>query len=327
VTGGPSAAVAVAAHGLAGSRLDLPTDRLDELAWFDLVGRCTDGQLVGFLAAAVADGDLPATDGQAEELSVLERERAGLSRLVDQQVVTACSLLVASGIDHRVVDGPGVSRAYGASGLRTHNSAEVVVPARRLEEARHLLGASGLGPEGPPAVRAARVGFRASVLPPAWVGDDVGVDRTSPDETLEIGGRANAALSIDEQLVVAGVELAVDRFSPHWLVRVRDVATLVLTPDLDPARVRRVAEDWNVAEVVAEMIALVWQILELADKTELSVWALRLGGARAAGAAPRRRRTGEQPLVNTSPRADRSHRFFGRRPGPVADAPAPRRYR
>jgi hypothetical protein len=135
------------------------------------------------------------------------------------------------------------------------------------------------------------------------------------------------ALSADEQLVVSCVDLAVDRFSPRWLVRVRDVATLVLTPELDPARVRRVAEAWNAAEVVADMIALVWQVLELADKTELSVWALRLGGARAAGAAPRRRRPVDHAPAVTMPRTDRPHRFFGRRPGSVADAPASRRYR
>jgi hypothetical protein len=104
--------VAVAAHGLAGSRTDLPHAPLSEVEWFDLVQGCTTADLVGLLAAAAGEGHLPVTAGQAEELDVLAAEHAGLSALVERHAVTMASLLEIAGIDHRVVDGPARALAY-----------------------------------------------------------------------------------------------------------------------------------------------------------------------------------------------------------------------
>ncbi|MGH9111399.1 MAG: nucleotidyltransferase family protein, partial [Acidimicrobiales bacterium] len=292
----PTGTVAVAAHGLAGSRRDLPQGPLDAAAWFDLLEQCRSGQLVGFLAATVARGDLVATAGQAEELSVLEAEYAGLSLLVEQRLLTACSLLGAAGIEHRVLDGPARHQvAYAGSGVRTYESAEVLVPADQSDVARRLPGLA-LRPAESAAhavARRPRITVRHSVLPES-IGATVGIEQLSAGVPLHVADRQLVGLSIDELLVVACVELAVDRFSPRWLLGVRDVAELALSSRLDPIHVRRLAEAWQVAEVVAEMLGLVWQVLDLADKTELSVWALRLGGARATAVPARRRRPAER---------------------------------
>ncbi len=289
-------AVAVAAHGLAGSRRDLPPGPLDAAGWFDLVEECRSSQLVGFLAATVARGDLAVTAGQAEELSVLEAECAGLSLLVEQRVLTTCSLLAAAGVEHRVLDGPARHHvAYSGSALRTYEAAEVLVPADQIDVAARLPGLKlrPAGPLGEPIVRRPRVTLRARVLPES-IGATVGIEQLPAGVPLTLAGRQLVGLSIDEQLVVSCVELAVDCFSPLWLLGVRDVAELALSPQLDAAHVRRLAEAWQAADVVAEMLGLVWQVLDLADKTELSVWALRLGGARANAVPPRRRRPAER---------------------------------
>ncbi|HKY67114.1 MAG TPA: hypothetical protein VJM49_12120, partial [Acidimicrobiales bacterium] len=98
--------VAVAAHGLAGSRTDPPAEPLSEIEWFDLVQGCVTSDLIGFLSAAARDRHVAVTPGQADELAVLAAEHAGLSAVVERQAVTAASVLRASGIGHRIVDGP-----------------------------------------------------------------------------------------------------------------------------------------------------------------------------------------------------------------------------
>ena len=67
--------VAVAAHGLAGSRTDLPAAPLNEGEWFDLVHGCVAADLLGLLATAAGEGHLPVTAAQAEELDVLRAPR------------------------------------------------------------------------------------------------------------------------------------------------------------------------------------------------------------------------------------------------------------
>ena len=131
--------VAVAAHGLAGSRTDLPHAPLSEVEWFDLVQGCTTADLVGLLAAAAGEGHLPVTAGQAEELDVLAAEHAGLSALVERHAVTMASLLEIAGIDHRVVDGPARALAYPTGGphtVRPVRDVRVLVAPTRRDDAR-----------------------------------------------------------------------------------------------------------------------------------------------------------------------------------------------
>jgi hypothetical protein len=144
--------VAVAAHGLAGSRTDLPHAPLSGVEWFDLVQGCTTADLVGLLAAAAGDGHLPVTVDQAEELDVLAAEHAGLSTLVERHAVTMASLLEIAGIAHRVVDGPARALAYPGGAphaLRPVRCVRVLVPPARLDDARSLQGMRPAPPDGP----------------------------------------------------------------------------------------------------------------------------------------------------------------------------------
>ena len=144
--------VAVAAHGLAGSRTDLPHEPLSEVEWFDLVQGCVAADLVGLLAAAAAAGHLPVTAGQAEELDVLAAEHAGLSTLVERHAVTMASLLEIAGIDHRVVDGPARGLAYRDGGhhpVRPVRRVQILVAPARRDDARALQGVRPALPDGP----------------------------------------------------------------------------------------------------------------------------------------------------------------------------------
>ena len=88
MTGGVPDTLAVASHGLAGSRLDVPEGPLSDDRWAELLHACRAQELLGYLAGAVAAGSLAVTDAQADELYVLEAESAGLALLVEQRLVT-----------------------------------------------------------------------------------------------------------------------------------------------------------------------------------------------------------------------------------------------
>lgn len=303
---------AVAAHGLAGSRTDLPARPLGELEWFDLVQGCVATGLVGFLAAAAADGHLPLTDGQADELAIIEREHAALSLLVERQAVTVAAVLTAAGIEHRVIDGPARRVAYGESGVRHVRSVQVLVAPDRLVDAlalrpgsagtervtlvSSLPGFGALGADRPDEA------LDAATAPPA--APDL-VDRLGAAVVVPLAGRDVAALSLEQQLVVACVELVAAPVTS--LAQLRDVAQLALCPALDALRARRLAESIGASGMLADGLAMAWHRFDLADKTELSVWALRVAGHRHGPRAG-----------STSPgRVGLARRVLGRRPSAV----------
>lgn len=290
--------VAVAAHGLAGSRTDLPSVPLSEIEWFDLVQGCAASDLVGFLAAATAAGDLPVTPGQADELAVVEAERAGLSLLVERRAVNLATLLVAAGIDHRLVDGAARRLAYGESGLRHHRTVQLLVAADRLVDAVELQGVAPTTPQGRPVASHQRVVVRSSIpgldparahLPPATADGRTTAEvdlaaQLGPAATVQLAGRPVPVLTVEQQLVVACVEASHAPVTP--LVQLRDIAQLALCPALDDATTRRLAEVAEVADPLADGIASAWDHFDLADKTELSVWARRMRASRAGRTPP-----------------------------------------
>jgi hypothetical protein len=100
---------------------------------------------------------------------------------------------------------------------------------------------------------------------------------------FEVGGRAISVLTVEQQLVVACLDLAEAPVAP--LVQLRDVVQLALSPALDGRQTRRLAQRLGAAAALAHVVALAWETFDLADRTELSVWALRLAST-ASGGAP-----------------------------------------
>jgi hypothetical protein len=283
------ACVVVAAHGLAGSRTDLPTEPLSVVEWFDVVHACQAGGLVGFLADAVAAGRFPVTSGQSEELSALERDGAGLSLLVERQAVGVAGALAAAGIDHRVIDGPARRLAYGDRGVRHHRAARVLVGAADLAATARLLGARP-SPAGGPVVtgrvvaRSSIRGARGDAAVPQAGGAEPGdlLALLGPGAELPVAGRTVRVLSLAQQLVVACVEATVEPAAP--IVDLRDIAQLALVDDLDASEARRAAAAVGAVDALARGVATAWAMFDLADKTELSAWALRRNGRRPAAA-------------------------------------------
>ncbi|HEY8526233.1 MAG TPA: nucleotidyltransferase family protein [Acidimicrobiales bacterium] len=319
--------MAIASHGLAGSRLDMPEGPLPDDQWAELLHACRSQELLGYLAGAVAAGTLAVTDAQADELDVLEAESAGLSLLVEQRLVTLATSLAAAGIDYRVVDGPARCQlGYADACLRHFETVDIVVEPGYVKLATAMKGAPGGHFRNTHrARRRPRIGVRATVLPPGpheAIVDltDLAGTQDQPDAraTITLGGHHLAALPPEEQLVCTAIEAVGDR-GDRRIVLLRDVAELTLSPQLDAARVRRLAEGWNVADVVVTALREAWWTFDLADKTVLSVWSERyaLRPVARGGLSARTARTDDRrwSVVDTM------QRLLGRRghsPGPLS---------
>jgi len=261
--------VPLAAHGLAGSRFDLPKEPFASDDWFLLVQICRSLGLLGMLAVAGQRGDVTLSPAQAEELAVLEAEAAGLSLLVEQRVVRLSALLAAAGVAHRLLGAPPRARlGYRQPGVRTFETATMLVEPSGLELAV---------PWGVAVERVLR-------LPG---GRMIGVgDLAQPPRQLAVADHPVPTASPEEHLVLACLDVAQVTASRNGtaspvasgpgLVAQRDVAELALSKEIDTARVQQTAEAWGVVNPVARALAEVWELFGLADRTRLSVWAHRI---------------------------------------------------
>jgi putative nucleotidyltransferase-like protein len=317
--------VSLAAYGLAGSMFDTPSGPFSPDDWHHLLATAGQHGIVGILAAAAHSGEVRLSPAQSEELSVVEREAAGLALLVEQQVVRTSGLLAAAGLAHRVLGGPARGRlGYRNLGYRTFTEATMLVEPAAVE----LLGPLGggtpgvAGPEAPgaPGGAPAPVGLSAPAavtagpaaatspssssssvarrqrvrLEVAAIGGAAGEVSISvgqmadPPTLLVLADRPVPTGSIEEHLVLACIEAAATAGRPGLdLVLRRDIVELAMFPAIDADRVRLVCDVWGVTDLVTHELAVTWRYFELADRTPLSVWAFR-GDAPAGGARGRR---------------------------------------
>jgi hypothetical protein len=319
---------AVAAQGLAGSRTDPPATPLSRAEWFDVVQACRAADLVGFLAAAAASGRLPVSPGQADELAALDAERATSSRLVERRAAAVASILAAAGIDHCIVDGPARRLAYGDADVRHTRCVQVLVAADRLADAavleRRPPPAALTGQlerwREPLVLRVARPGADGAGDPPveglaAMIGlvgyNGPALDRVGPVSMVALDALEVAVLDLEHQLLVTCADVAASPVPA--LALLRDVAQIALSPGLDATAARRLADADELTSALALGVTRAWSTFDLADKTELSVWALRMAGARSDRASAR-----------PAPLSGLAQRMLGRRqPGPAAPAGLP----
>jgi hypothetical protein len=264
---GGATLAAVAAFGLAGSRHPLPAAPLDDDEWEGLVATCVDLGLIGLLAAAADAGALPLRDGQGEELSGSAAQASDRSLAVERAAAAHSARLATAGIDHRVLDGPAlVPRVFPAPARRPVVSVDVLVAPGAVGAAHALADGEAdlvrVRDEALPAGFGARVRLADVADPPV----EVVVHGT------EGGGTRLPGLALDAACVSACARAAA---GPQELIALRDVAQIALVESLDCELVWARADAWRCSAVVAWAVAQAWKTFDLADKTELSVWAAR----------------------------------------------------
>jgi Uncharacterised nucleotidyltransferase len=275
---------AVAAYGLAGSRHSLPAGPLDDEGWEGLMQACVDAGLVGLLAAAADGGALPLRDGQAEALRGSAAQAADRALAVERAAAGHSGRLTAAGIDHRVLDGPAlVPRVFRSPERRPVATVDVLVAPGAVGPAHALVdGDAGLvrvRDEALPGGVGARVRLADVAGPPVEV-----AARGPQGDGARLPG-----LPLDAACVTACARAAA---GPQYLIARRDVAQIALVDALDCDLVWARAEAWRCTGVVAWAVAQAWRTFDLADKTELSVWAARyqpgLRGSRRVSALAQR---------------------------------------
>jgi hypothetical protein len=258
---------AVAAFGLAGSRHPLPAAPLADDEWEGLVATCVDAGLVGLLAAAADAGALPLRDGQGEELRGSAAQASDRSLAVERAAAAHSARLATAGIDHRVLDGPAlVPRVFRIPERRPVVSVDVLVAPGAMGAAHALADGD-----------ADLVRVRDEALPTGFGGRVRLADMADPPVEVVVpgpegGGTCLPGLPLDAVCVSACARAAA---GPQELIALRDVAQIALVEPLECALVWARADAWRCTGVVAWAVAQAWQTFDLADKTELSVWATR----------------------------------------------------
>lgn len=284
------AAAALAAHGFAGSLLELPSEPLPERAWERLVATAIRQHLTPQLAAAVRGGALPATADQV---------RAGLDAHAGQLAtvlqVERCLLAVAevferAAVDYRVLDGAAAAHTiYARPALRAFGSVDVLVRSGHFERAASVLSELGCHRLMPPLRDGFdhRFGWGVAFTDPG--GCRVALHRTlaegffglsvHPEPLFEralsyvLAGRSLPALAREETFLRACYQAATVRPTP--LMGLRDIAELLLRSAFDEERVLALARSWDGQAAVACAVERAWTTLRLADAVPLSAWAAR----------------------------------------------------
>lgn len=276
----PSPALrAVAAHGLSGSSLTVPSGPLDSATWADLLGRAGRQRLIGLLAACVADGTLAVTDAQHDE--VAHEHATVMERILDIEsaALDAIGTLGDAGVHVRVLKGLAVSHLdLPDPSQREFGDADLLVEPGAFGRAIEVLTAAGL-PRDLPERRAGfdrRFGKEATLYGPRGI--EIDLHRTlalgafglaldpatlwDDGEQFLIGGHPLLALTPEARLLHACYSAMLGDPVPR-VVALRDIAGLAGRPGLAAGMVIRLAERGRGAIVVARALRLAGDTLGL----------------------------------------------------------------
>jgi hypothetical protein len=278
---------AVAAWGLPGTRLTAPSRPLAPDAWAAFAAAVARERLSGLLAVAVGDG-FPVTDAQRAQVVAFEAEVATRCLRLDALLLSSHELLLAAGVDVRVLKGCAVARLdYPDPRLRPYVDVDVLVQADDFDQAVAVLTGAGL-PRVFPQPRPGfdrRFGKGASFRTP----DDASVDlhRTfvmgpfglqvrladlwAQPEPFDLAGRTLHAMSPEARLLHACFHATLGDWPPR-LVPHRDIAQL-LAGGVDERRVQDLAVAWRAESLLALGVTRAWELLGLTPEPALVRWA------------------------------------------------------
>jgi hypothetical protein len=279
------------ASGLAGSTLNRPAERLDDASFSALLARCESERSTGLLVDAIQRGLLPTTDEQAEVADAAHREALIRCLHLEALLLQAVDLLHDAGVETRVLKGSATAHLdYADPSQRTFIDVDLLVRSEAFDIASQaLVDADFTRPV--PQIRPGfdrRFGKGCTLRSPS--GFELDLHRTltvgpfglmvrlehlwATSSPLELADRTVQTLGREERLMHACYHAVLGDLRPR-LVPKRDIAQLVLDPEIDHARVRWLAEAWQAEAVIALAIRQSWETLQLADETALTAWARR----------------------------------------------------
>jgi hypothetical protein len=282
-------ATGVAAYGLGPPKGVLTEAPADDSNWPRLLQLAREQRLVGLLHLAARDGALALRGGQWTQLEETQREVAAETQVAERKTANLAAAIAASGIECRVLKGPALANLdYPSPELRPFEHANLLVRSEQFVEAVHLLAQEGYTRMYPEPSRRFDARFRKGTVLVDARGNLVDVHRTIADgpyamivdhgelfqtsSSFEVAGTELTALGPEERLLHACFEARVGDTRP-LLIRLRDIVQLVLTNELDVARIEHLSGAWGAQSLVAEAVRRAWTLLGVTDVVDLSAWA------------------------------------------------------
>jgi hypothetical protein len=280
---------AVAAHGLAGSLLDLPTRPLGDSAFLELNRGVRSQRISGLFWSAIDDGAFPVTPGQRDRAEQTHLQRLAASLLLEDLLLQTVELFVLAGIPYRILKGPAVAHLdYPDPALRVFGDLDVLVPGAFFDDAVAALRAAGCERRYPEPRPGFDREFGKGVCLVTRDGLEIDLHRTftmgpfgarlALDElwrnraSYTLAGVAIDTLPAEERLLHAAYHTVLGDRRPR-LAPMRDVAQIALTRVLDWKRLRSLMRASGGEAVVARAVRTTWHALELADVLAISAWA------------------------------------------------------
>ncbi len=291
------------------SRSPASASPLDGEAWSTLRADVAQHRLSGLLVGAVADAELATTADQRAEVAELEVELTEARMWHEQRLIEVVDVLEAASVEVRVLKGPALATLdYPDAQWRPTGDIDLLVRGDQLDLAVSALASLG-GTHTDFAVDrfpgfASTVGKGATVL----LADGLEVDlhrilswgplgvRVPPEalwrdpRQFERGGRTFTTLGPEATMLHACAHLLLGGW--RRALTLRDVAQVLLTPDLDPDRLLWTARSWGAEAVLAVGLLQTQRELELddemfGDRSIVCEWArgYRAYGPRATVAA------------------------------------------
>lgn len=285
----PTLAQAVAAYGLEGRMLALPTEPVGSSAWAHLMAVARHERITGLLLNAVVVGDLAVTPDQAEEVKLAHRASMASALMLEATLIETAATLEDVGIERRVLKGTAVAHLdYPDPALRSFGDIDLLVRSSQFDDAvKALEGAAHRRkfPEPRPGFDR-RFSKGSCLVHPG--GYEIDVHRTlamgpyglglklddlwKRSSAFELAGLRFHALGPEERFLHACFH-AVLGDNPPRLASLRDVAQMHLARPLDAEAVHRLSSSWGADAVVARAVTSAADALGIEAHGPLTSWA------------------------------------------------------
>jgi hypothetical protein len=282
--------LAVAAHGLLGSRHSFPDAPLSDREFGALLPRLIVHRVIGLGASAASVGELRVTDEQAVRLHAAHADAMCACLHLEATLLDLAAAFQTEDVEFRVIKGSASAHIdYADPTLRSFGDIDLLVRSDDFDSAGRLLlklGYERAAPEPRPGFDR-RFGKGAEYV---LTGDGTNVDlhrtfvmgplglQVRPDELWDGGdvfmlaGQKVAALASTQRLLAACYNAVIGDASPR-LSTLRDVAQIVLSGDVDASDAVDMASSWHAEHVLALGVRAAWQQLDISDVVGLSAWA------------------------------------------------------
>lgn len=246
-------------------------------------------RLWGVLAAAVADGWMPATEEQTREVADGHEQTVVGCLVLDRALVGLSSALTDAGIEHAAFKGvANALRLYPQPAWRTYGDIDLLVRGAQFDQAVTVIefrGGTRQNPEPRPGF-VARFGKSAAFDLPGRVEIDLhrtfqlgpfGLvagqrDLLARRQAVELSGHVIPVLDPAASMVAGSFHIALPS-DERRLVPLRDLAQMLDTGWADPEAVLITAGDWGALSVLAAAIQVTCELFGLPIGGGLARWA------------------------------------------------------